>query len=434
LDDEFFGPKFAFVAMTFCGIDFGTSNTSVCVLKNGIITPVPLEGDHTTLPSAIFFKPKTEQALYGRAAIACMTARDDGRFMRSLKRVLGTDLMDSGTRVNGQSMKFTTILGDFIRHAKIKAEAFAGAPINKVVMGRPVRFVDNNPKADQRAEAQLAAIASSAGFEDIFFQYEPIAAAFAHEADLNTEKLALVADIGGGTSDFSVIRLSPQRIKEQDRTRDILSNTGVRIGGNDLDKQLSLACFMPAFGYDTTYGTKHIPMPKILYQDLAEWSKINQVYTPKNLRTFKECMNQADEPDKVKRFYEVLSEENGHALLGAVEETKIQLTAMENYTAHLDFMHDPFDITVARADFENALLIQNALAKMASAAQSCLAEAGVGADNIGLLILTGGSTEIPCVQQVFTALCPHAAIAGDDKLGSVGRGLAFEAMRRFSPC
>src|SRR5690606_29664205 len=145
----------------------------------------------------------------------------EGRFMRSLKRILGTPLMEQGTIINGKRKPFENIIADFLRQMKTTAEAASGQAFDSVVMGRPVHFIDHDPEGDRRAEQELCGIAKSVGFKNIEFQFEPIAAAFAHERKLTEEKLALVADIGGGTSDFTVIRLSPDNIGKAGRSDDI---------------------------------------------------------------------------------------------------------------------------------------------------------------------------------------------------------------------
>lgn len=171
-----------------CGIDFGTSNSSVALAKEGNIHLVPVEQAHLTIPSALFFQRANNSAFYGRAAVNLFFEREQGRFMRSLKRVLGTSLMKQGTVVNGVSMNFSTIITSFLQHIKDKADADAGQEIEQVVMGRPVHFVDHDPAADARAQDELKAIAQRIGFTHIDFQFEPIAAAFAHEARLRGEK------------------------------------------------------------------------------------------------------------------------------------------------------------------------------------------------------------------------------------------------------
>ncbi len=175
------------MSTTSCGIDFGTSNSSVALASQGSISLVPVENNSVTIPSAIFFQGKENTPTYGRAAINMFFNRESGRFMRSLKRVLGTSLMKQGTIVNGKAMKFEKIISPFLQNLKTQADAKAGTDIENVVMGRPVHFIDNDPAANQRAQDELKAMAASVGFKNIEFQFEPIAAAFAHEAKITGE-------------------------------------------------------------------------------------------------------------------------------------------------------------------------------------------------------------------------------------------------------
>ncbi len=206
-----------------CGIDFGTSNSAIAISTASGVALAPVEGKHLTLPSAVFY-PVGRAPVYGREAMGCFMEGDEGRLMRSLKRLLGTQLMNFGTLVNDKPRRFEEIIGGFVSYMKARGEKAAGRSIDSVVMGRPVHFIDRDPEADDTAENQLAGIARQAGFRHIEFQFEPIAAAFAHETKLTSEKLALVVDIGGGTSDFTVIRLGPERAKKLVRRDDILGN------------------------------------------------------------------------------------------------------------------------------------------------------------------------------------------------------------------
>lgn len=412
-----------------CGIDFGTSNSSIALANNGQIDLIPVEDNRITTPSAIFFQKNNNKAFYGRTAINLFLNRQEGRFMRSLKRVLGTSLMKQGTLVNGMSMNFVTIITAFLRHIKDKADAVAGQEIDQVVMGRPVHFIDNDPEADARAQAELQAIAQRLGFKHIEFQFEPIAAAFAHEAALQAEKLAIVVDLGGGTSDFTVIRLSANYRHKPDRSSDILANTGVRVGGNDFDKDLSLTAIMPEIGYRSTYGPKNLEVPLKHFQDLAEWSKVNFLYTPKTLIQTRQYLHQSHDKARYRRLVQVLETETGHALLAATEDAKIALTAQEQYEAQLDFIDAGFSIPVSRALFEQA--IQEEVDKIEAAARQCLQEAGVQPQAIELVILTGGSTEVHSVKATFRRLFPNATFAEENKLSSVGLGLAYDSHYKF---
>ena len=412
-----------------CGIDFGTSNTSVALADSGQIRLVPVEDAHLTIPSALFFRPVDNRAFYGRMAIDMFFERRKGRFMRSLKRVLGTSLMKQGTVVNGASMNFSAIITSFLKHVKDKADAEAGLTIEHVVMGRPVHFVDNDPAADSRAQEELNAIARRIGFKYIDFQFEPIAAAFAHEARITGEKLAIVADLGGGTSDFTVIRLSTSYRQKTDRSSDILANTGVRVGGNDFDKELSLAAIMPEIGYRSTYGQKNLDVPLKPFHDLAEWSKVNFLYTPKILTQVRQLLHESHDKKRYGRLLKVLESETGHSLLAAAEGAKIALSAQEEYQAAFDFVEEGFYIPIQRSLFETA--IRDDIDRITASARACLRDAGVTNEAIDLVILTGGTTEVREIQLAFKRLFPKAAIADDNKLSSVGLGLAYDSQLKF---
>ncbi|MCE6991974.1 Hsp70 family protein [Dyadobacter sp. CY323] len=414
----------------FCGIDFGTSNSSLAVANQDNVFLVPVENNHTTIPSAMFFARKDNHAFFGREATERFLARQPGRLMRSLKRVLGTPVMRQGTMVNGEFMKFDQIIAAFLDQMKRKAEADCGTELRHVVMGRPVHFVDNDPAADQRAEHELMLVAKKLGFEHVGFQFEPIAAAFAHEARVTGEKLAIVVDLGGGTSDFTIIRLSGENAKKQDRTSDILANTGVRLGGNDFDKDLSLAEMMPELGFRSRYGAKNLEVPSYHYFDLSEWSKVNFLYTNKILFQAKQLLRETHDPLKYGRLISVLEQERGHAVLAETEKIKIGLASSDNYAAALDFIDEDLVIDVAREDFNAA--INTKTERIVHAARECLQAAGIGSDAISLVIMTGGSTEIPLIQEQFRRLFPAAEWSEENKLSSVGLGLAFDARNRFS--
>jgi hypothetical chaperone protein len=310
-----------------------------------------------------------------------------------------------------------------------KANAAVEGEIDNVVMGRPVHFVDNDPEADLRAQDELENIARSIGFKHIDFQYEPIAAAFAHEGQVKNEKLAIVADLGGGTSDFTVIRLSRQNIHKKDRSTDILANTGIRVGGNDFDKNLSLSAIMPHIGYKSTFGEKKLEVPLKLYHDLSEWSKINFLYTLKIISQTRLLLNQSHDKKRLSRLVRILEKETGHILLSRVEQTKIALTHQEEHTASLEFIEHELLVNIPRKQLEEA--IRNEVGKITESAAECLRQAMIQNHDIQLVILTGGSTEVPLVQRAFQEIFPTADIADENKLSSVGLGLGYDSLRKF---
>jgi len=408
-----------------CGIDFGTSNSAIAVSENNVRL-IKVEGDSVTIPTALFFKSK--EVLFGRAAQKSYMLGEEGRFMRSLKRVLGTSLMSQGTVVNGRSVYFQDIISKFVANLKQKAEAAEGEIAN-VVMGRPVHFVDGDKDADTRAQNELEQIAKSCGFKNIEFQYEPIAAAFAHEQSLTQESLSLVVDIGGGTSDFSIIRLSPDRKEDLDRKGDILANTGVRIGGNDFDKDLSIKTVMPNLGYETTYGEKNLIVPRAQFHDISEWSKVNFVYTARILRDFNLMLEESYSPKELNRFVEVLKHQYGHHLLDTIENAKIDLTSNSKSLFDLSYIEENLALNITREELSNS--IKENVSKVMKNAKECLSEAGLKPQDMDLIILTGGSTEIPYIQSVLSKNFPNAKLSQENKLSSVTLGLAYDAKRRF---
>lgn len=414
------------------GIDFGTTNSSAAISDGGAPRMVDLESGHDTIPTALYFPEKSSAVYFGRDAQKRYTDGDmDGRFMRSIKRILGSDIMRGGTVINGRPVKFETIIGYFLQHLKKKIDAAAGMNVDAVVMGRPVHFRDNDPTGDARAQDELERIARSAGFKDISFQYEPIAAAFAHEQGLQSEKLAFVADIGGGTSDFTIIRLSPSRSGNLDRSADVLANTGVRIGGNDFDKALALHAFMPCFGMGTEYKAydKTITVASSPYFSLATWSSVNEVYNYKTLNMVRGYTVWGLEIEKVKRLYEIIERRLGHKNLDYVEQAKITLSSQSDVSMRLDFLSDAPIINTTRNVFENSILAD--MKKIEAAVLECIAQAGVKNTDIELVILTGGSTEIPYVSHVMQSNFPNAEISASNKMASVGLGLAYDSVRRY---
>ncbi|MCJ2089354.1 Hsp70 family protein [Methylobacterium sp. E-005] len=413
--------------MAACGLDFGTSNTTLGHLGPEGPTLLPLEGSHRTIPSAIFFELGREPVI-GRAATAAYVEGHSGRLMRGLKSVLGTPLMDEATPVGRQRLRLRDIIARYLMEVKARAEAASGQTLDTVVHGRPVHFVDGDPEADRRAEDTLREIARDVGFREVAFQYEPIAAALDYERQVRSEEIALVADIGGGTSDFSIVRLSPERRGKPDRAGDILANDGVRIGGTDFDRQLSLGTVMPLLGLGSPMRRGDLAVPNAYYHDLATWSAINRLYNPKTLREIDEVIRDCARPDLVGRLHAAVEGERGHALAGAVEGAKI--AASERGEADLDL--DLIERGLAARLDRGTLADQTSdLARaVATRIGRCFAQAELAAERIDALFLTGGSTGLPHLRAALTAVLPSARVVEGDIFGSVGLGLTIEAARR----
>jgi hypothetical chaperone protein len=418
------------MAEAFCGVDFGTTNSTVGLCEpGGAPVLVPLEGENLTIPSALFYSLEDGRTYFGRAAVFEYMDGAEGRFMRALKSILGTSLMKDTTQVGRERLRFEAIIGRFLRHLRGRLEAERGTAPEKVVLGRPVRFVDEDDEADRQAEAQLEAAARMEGFRHIEFQFEPVAAALSHENAIEAEQLALVVDIGGGTSDFSVLRLSPERAKRADRRDDILSTTGVHIGGTDFDRQLNIAKAMPHFGLGSSTADGKRRLPVWYFNDMATWHRINTLYTRRNADDIRMLIREAAEPEKLERYAHLLRHRSGHRLAAEVEKTKIALTDADTGIIALREPGLALEVPVARAEFEAAS--HDLVDRIGASIDDALIQAGTKADAIETVILTGGGVQVPAVEKTATARFQRARISRSDRFGSVGLGLAIDAARRF---
>ncbi len=408
--------------MIACGLDFGTSNSAIGVARNKTTALVPVEADSTLMPSAVFFDYETKgRMLFGEEAISAYVGQTEGRLMRALKSILGSPLIEEETLLAGRKVPLKQVVEIFVRHLKHKAEAFAGQEITTVVHGRPVRFVDDDDAADARAQAVLEGIAKQVGFRDVAFVYEPIAAAHHYEQTVQGEELALIADIGGGTSDFSVIRVGPQHRDRADRTGDVLATAGIRVGGTDFDTALNLAAVMPLLGLGTQLVKKNLPMPNALYHELAAWPTINFAYTYKNERELSELVSLAREPEKVERLLTVVRERLGHRVAFAVEDAKISLSAEECADVSLTFLEAGLSVAATRAEFDRA--IETRTERLYRSASECIAAAGLKPAAIDTIFLTGGSSRVPAVRAAIGRAAPSARLASGSDLLSVASGL-----------
>jgi hypothetical chaperone protein len=416
--------------MRACGLDFGTSNSAIGIARDGAPVLAPVEGRSTLMPSAVFFDYETRgRILFGAEAIDTYIGQTEGRLMRALKSILGSPLIDEKTALGYRQVALTEVVEIFIRHLKACAEAFAEAEITAVVHGRPVRFVDDDNAADAKAQRVLEGIARKAGFRDVSFVYEPIAAAWHYEESATVEEIVLVADIGGGTSDFSVIRIGPERRTRPDRGDDILASAGVRIGGTDFDSLLSLDTVMPLLGLGTDLISKNLPMPKSLYFELATWSTINFAYSRRNEREVRDLVADSRAPERVSRLLKTLKQRLGHRIAFSVEEAKIALSDLEAAPIALAFIEPALAALATRAGFDR--IIAHKTRRLTEVAAACIGDAGLRPEAVSTVFFTGGSSRVPAVRDAIAAAAPSAhAAAGSDFL-SVALGLTREAERRY---
>jgi hypothetical chaperone protein len=410
------------------GIDFGTSNSAVsCVGADGVARLVPVEGDATTIPTAVFFNTEDRSTHFGRDAVGLYLAGTEGRLMRSLKSLLGSSLLEEETAVGSGTLTFKAIIGRFLAELRARAERHLGQAPVRAVIGRPVFFVDDAPERDRRAQEALAEAAVGAGFEEVAFELEPIAAALDYEQRIAGEALVLVVDIGGGTSDFTVVRLGPQRMRQRDRSGDILATAGVHIGGTDYDRRLNLERVMPLLGFRHVGPTgREVPSPTFL--DLASWHLIHRMYAPRVLREVRALRGDYDAPRLHDRLMAVLEQRLGHLVASRVEEAKIH-ASMQAETAHIPLPEIEPGLLAALSPQDMQHDLAALLQQVVDCAEACVRQAGVAGDRLQAIYLTGGSSALRPFQDLLRARFAATPVVEGDLFGGVASGLGYAARR-----
>jgi len=411
------------------GIDFGTSNSAAALIDaQGQLQVIALDGERAEMPTALFFASETHTALYGSDAMQAYLIGTEGRLLRSLKSLLGSRLMDEYTAVGDKSIRFFDIVVLFFKELKRRCEAHVGQPLTHAVLGRPVHFVDDSPERDALAQETLGRAAMEAGFAHIAYQLEPIAAALDYEQRVAQETTALVVDIGGGTSDFTVIRLNPARSTLSDRSADILATTGVHIGGTDFDRLLDLATVMPHLGYKHA-GTGGRIVPSSVFFDLSTWHLIHQAYTRKAMHFAKELWTDYTDQTLHRRLMNALEEQHGHRMLAGVEAAKIACSISGDSAAvNLDFLDRTLTPTIDAQSMEQAL--HDSIHQVVQCAQSCVATAGL--KSVDAVYLTGGSSALRTLIEALRNAMPDATLVEGNRFGGVAAGLAWAgAVQRF---
>lgn len=410
------------------GIDFGTSNSAVAVIApGGGARLVPLEGGATTLPTAVFFNAEDRTVHFGRDAMALYLAGVDGRLMRSLKSLLGSSLMREHTNIGWGSLAFQEIVSRFMAELADRARAHVGALAPRVLVGRPVHFVDDSPERDRQAQQSLHEAAVAAGFTEVAFELEPIAAAFDYERKLDREVLALVVDVGGGTSDFTVVRLGPGRFGRGSREDDILATAGVHLGGTDFDRKLNLATVMPLLGLGHA-GPDGRAVPSSLFMELATWHLINFQYAPRRIAEAHALRTNYADPRLHQRLLAVLHQRLGHRLASEVEQAKIRCSE-GGAAARIDLASVEEGLFASLEPLAMAEELGDLLARVVDCAAECVAAAGAGAGRLDAIYLTGGSSALATLQARLRDRFPGVPLVQGDLFGGVAAGLAYAAQR-----
>lgn len=409
------------------GIDFGTSNSAAGIRVNERPHLIPLEPGAETIPTAVFFDFEDQRMVMGAPATDALLSGAEGRYMRGLKSLLGTQLIHERRMLLGERMDFIEVVARFLREVKRRAEAATGQTFERALSGRPVRFHSDNDARDAQALSDLTEAYGRAGFDRVTFLNEPEAAAIANREALAPGDLGLVVDIGGGTSDFTLFR------QQGAQEIDILGSQGLRLGGTDFDRALSIAKVMPQLGMGSpirhAFGSDTHIAPNAIFNDLATWAKIPFLYNPDTLRAAKDLHRYAVEEKRLARLLRVLEEELGHDIAFAVEAGKIMANTpgIDDPVIALDMLKRGARLPLPKE------LMHRALGPLAddigAAALGTVAATGQEPEAVTKLIMVGGSSLMQVVEEALSRRFPKAEVHRGAALTAVVDGLALASGR-----
>lgn len=400
------------------GVDFGTSNTGAAVMAGARPYAIPLEPGMQTLPTAVFVDFAERRYLYGSAAATAMMQGAEGRFMRALKSILGTPLAREPRRLLNERLTLIEVIARFLTEIRSRAEAHTGLRFDAALSGRPVRFHSASAERDAQALADLTEAYHLAGFTSVDFLPEPEAAALA----VAGQGRMLIVDIGGGTSDFTLCD------RRDGQTR-VLSSGGIRLGGTDFDKVLSLGHAMPLLGYGAQIGAelgaRTHTAPRSLFHDLASWEKIPFVYDGGILREVQRWIRLAPQPHLFERLADVLESHLGHDIAYAVEAGKIAANRADAGTIALEVVERGLSVSLPNAALMAALETHGQ--EIAACALETVRTAGCAPDSVDHVVYVGGSSLLAAVRQAMSHALPGARPVDSEVFTAVVHGLAIAA-------
>lgn len=410
------------------GIDFGTSNSAVTIW-NATTRSLVRDPRIASVDASFLYFPYTTRriapALGNAAKLRYVEDEMRGRFFQAIKTILPHPSF-TDTVVNNQTYTIEELIAIFLRHLKERGDAVTRQDVKRVILGRPAVF-STDAAEDQLAEDRLRTAARIAGFTEIHFQYEPIAAAFAYESRITKPERVLVGDFGGGTSDFTVVQLDPARQGRVDRASDILATGGLPVAGNKYDAATMWHKVTPLFGRGATYDSwgKQIEVPDSLYRTICQWDQIVFLRNAKKLDLLWRLTGLSSDPAAFERFQALIKENQGFALFQQIESAKIALT--HHVTAPIQFKHPriPIDLRMSRSEFNKNTA--DLTGEIVGYLDRFLADSGIAPTSIETVFLTGGTSLIRSLRQEFITRFGQDRIRDGNEFTSVADGLALSA-------
>ncbi|MBB1332732.1 molecular chaperone [Pseudoalteromonas sp. SG43-7] len=443
------------------GFDYGSSNCAMGVMNaQNTVELVPLEQGKFYLPSTLYthhsalvvdfvaqhltgtnyetdFKtqrqallnsmvriksdldlaPGDESLFIGREAInEYVQFPEEGYFVKSPKSFFGAIGLKQG-----QINFFEDIATAMILKIKQRAETSLQKELTQTVIGRPVNFqAVGGEQSNQQAIGILERAAKRAGFKDVAFLYEPLAAGIDYESDLNHDQKVLVIDIGGGTSDCSFVQMGPSFRDSSDRDHDFLAHTGKRVGGNDLDIALSYHALMPLLGLGSQFKSG-LPLPNQAFWQACKINDVNlqsQFYSQSHHRELLTQLREVQAPELFQRLIDLQQNKQGHQLVQQGEAAKIALSSVTEYDCELGFLAPQLHKVLSRADL--AVAVDDSIMQIVSLAKQAIKDAGTVPD---VIYLTGGSAQSPLIKAALVEHLGDIKMVNGDHFGSVTAGL-----------
>lgn len=422
------------------GLDFGTTNSALaCATGDGEVRLAQF-GGHATFRSILYFDEDEISSLHKLRVVAgpdaiqnYLNAKTPGRLIQSTKSYLASRLFTQ-TQIFGETYALEELIGILLRQLRRAAETQFGDLGTTLVVGRPVHFSGTKDDSDDEfALERLRRAFANAGFTEVRFLPEPIAAAYKYQRGREHEELALIADFGGGTSDFSLVQLRPRASNAKDPAAQVLGTDGVGIAGDAFDSRLVRRLVAPALGFGSEYKSqfgKILPVPNWLYEHLERWHYLSFLKTRKNLELLRQIHFHALAPEKIAALIELVDHDLGYRLYQAVEKTKCSLSDSQTSDFHFHEAAIAIDDRVRRKDFENWIAPE--IMQIDACVDRLLARCQVGANQVDAVFMTGGSSFVPAIRQIFEAKFPGKPLRVGSEFTSVAEGLAIYARETIS--
>src|SRR5579872_4762742 len=419
------------------GLDFGTTNSAIAqVAGDGSLALASFPGGaeraaSETMRSILFFAADPHEdeprlTVGGEAIDNYIASGANGRLIQSLKSFLADRSFDS-TDIMGDLYSLEDLITPILKRLRKVAEEQFGELPPHLVVGRPVHFSSaQNDADDELATTRLGDAIRRAGWKDITFEFEPVAAAYHYAATIAREELILVADFGGGTSDFSIVRLRPPSATASHDRHEILANDGVAIAGDAFDGEIVRRLVAPELGRGSQYRTPYgqvLPMPTWFYAQMERWHFLSFLKAPTTMNKLRDLEHQALAPEKIRALIHIVENDLGYLLFKAVEQTKLALSDADSTLFRFADHDVVIEKPASREAFES--WIARELRAIAECVERVLAAAEILPTSIDSVFLTGGSSFVPIVRRIFARTFGAGKIRTGSEFTSIARGLAL---------